>query len=129
MIRTRLVALAVPALLALTGCSDDGLDVDGLPPGACTDVAPSLVDTDQALRQLADGDVEPAGAAATFARVQERLEAAEGGADPAVAPALVELRRQLALFRIAVDTGADRGEQDGKVRTAVDDLLTACRAG
>jgi hypothetical protein len=125
-IRAAVLPLALSAVL-LTGCTDDGLDVGGLPDGACSDVSPALVDVDRVLRELGEDEVEPREAASAFADAQEVVEPAEstGGA---VGEALVELRRQLGLFRISVDSNEYDGSQDEDVRGALDAVLSACRS-
>ena len=126
-IRTRLLVLAVPALLAVAGCSDDGLDVEGLSPGACTDVAPALEDVDEALREVEDEDTRPGEAAKRFADAQAVLSEAEGDAEGEVGPALVDLRRQLGLYRISVDSNEYDGSQAEPVEKALQAVLDACR--
>jgi len=116
---------------ALSACSSEALDVEGFAPGACTDVAPTLQDVDEALRQLADEDIEPRAAADRFRAAQEQLKAVAEGGD-GVAERVQELITRQGFFRLAVDTGAvdtgagDAGQQDD-VQDALDALAEACR--
>lgn len=106
--------------------------MEGFAPGACTDIAATLQDIDEALRQLADEDIEPREAAERFKVAQEQLGAAAEG-EGALAQQVQELITRQGFFRLAVDTGAvDTGAgesgQQADVRDALDALAEACRA-
>lgn len=122
-------AAAGAAVLAcvLAGCSSDALDVDGFSAGTCTDIAPTLQDVDEALREVGDEDLEPAEAGDRFQAAQEVLkpvvEAGEELAEP-----VQELITTLGFFRISVDSNNYDGTQDADVRTALDALAQECRA-
>lgn len=123
----RRAAGAAALLLALAGCSSDALDVDGFAAGACTDIAPTLQEVDEALRQVGDEDIEPRAAADRFRDAQEALKpVVESGDD--VAEPVQELVTRLGFFRIAVDSNNYSGAQDEDVRTALDDLAETCRS-
>ncbi len=128
----RAAACAAVLTAALSACSSEALDVEGFAPGACTDIAATLQDVDEALRQLADDDIEPRDAADRFRVAQEQLgAAAEGGG--AVAEQVQELITRQGFFRLAVDTGAvdtdaSDGEQQADVQDALDALAETCRA-
>lgn len=125
-----ILRLAVPLLavaLLTAGCSDQELDVEGLAPGPCSTLGPVLQDVDGALREVEDDDLEPGEAGRRFAQAQAALQEQEGEASDDVAPALVELRRQLGLYRISVDSNEYDGSQAEPVAAAVEDVLTACR--
>ncbi|MCY7365753.1 MAG: hypothetical protein LH469_10670 [Frankiaceae bacterium] len=122
----RRAAGAAALLLVLSGCSSDALDVDGFSPGACTDIAPTLQEVDEALRQVGDEDIEPRAAADRFRDAQGALKPVVESDDDAAEP-VQELITRLGFFRIAVDTNNYSGDQDADVRTALDDLAETCR--
>lgn len=123
----RRTACAALLLAALAGCSSDGLDVEGFSAGACTEIAPTLQEVDEALLQVADEDVAPRGAADRFRDAQEALKpVVETGGERA--GDVRELVTRLGFFRIAVDSNSYDGAQDSDVRAALDDLADACRA-
>lgn len=124
--RPAIRAALLVAALGLTACSSAGLDVDGFSPGACTDLAPTLQEIDEALTGLGD-DLEPAEAGDQFREAQAALKPAAAGASPEVSSSITDLLSQLGFFRVAVDTGSyDEGRAAG-VRTSVDALAQECR--
>lgn len=122
----RRTAGAVVLLAGLAACSSDGLDVDGFAAGACSDLAPTLQEVDEVLRQVGDGDLEPRAAADRFRDAQEVLKPVVESGDQ-VAADVQELVTRLGFFRIAVDSNNYDGEQDEDVRTALDGLAETCR--
>lgn len=123
----RAAACAAVVTAALSACSSDALDVEGFAPGACTDISATLQEVDEALRQLADEDIEPREAADRFRAAQEELKAVAEGGD-GVAEQVQELVRRQGFFRLAVDTGAVDDDQQADVRDALDTLAEDCRA-
>lgn len=123
----RRAAGAVALLLALGGCSSDALDVEGFSPGACTDMAPTLQEVDEALSQVGDEDIELREAGDRFRDAQDALKPVIDSGDD-VAEQVQELVTRLGFFRIAVDSNSYSGAQDEDVRTALDDLAETCRA-
>lgn len=115
-------------VLALGACtSSDELDVDGFSPGTCTEVAPTLQDVDEALRQVGAEDLEPAEAGERFRAAQDVLKQAGTSATPPLDSSLTELVTQLGFFRISVDTNAYDGSQRDDARTALEALARQCR--
>lgn len=123
----RRTAGAALLLAALTGCSSDALDVEGFTAGACTDIAPTLEEVDEALREVGDEDIEPRAAAERFRAAQDALKPVVESGD-ALAEDVQALVTRLGFFRIAVDSNNYDGDQDADVRTALDDLADTCRA-
>ena len=122
-------ATAGAAVLAcvLTACSSDELDVDGFSAGACTDLAPTLQDVDEALREVGDENLQPGEAGDRFQAAQEVLKPVVEAGDELAEP-VQELITRLGFFRIAVDSNNYDGTQDADVRTALDALVQECRA-
>jgi hypothetical protein len=121
------VTSAALLLVALSACSSqEARDLEGLSPGACSDVRPALESVDETLRELADEDVEPKEAAEAFKSAQPPVKDAQAGADPAVAAALKELQTRLGFYRIAQDSGSDDDEQAEDVGAALDAVVEAC---
>ena len=128
----RRVAPALSALLAagaLAACSSAEMDVEGFAEGACTEVAGTLQDVDQTLRQVADEDITPDEAASRFEAAQERLRSAGGSPGGEVEEATSELADQLSSFRASVDTGSFDDEMAADVGTALQNVAQECRAG
>ncbi len=123
----RRTACAVALVAALSGCSSEGLDVDGFSAGACTDMAPTLQEVDEALREVGDEDIEPRAAADRFRAAQEVLKPVLDS-DADVAEQVRELVTRLGFFRLSVDSNSYEAKQDDDVRTALDSLAEACRA-
>jgi len=123
----RLGTLAVAAVL-LTGCSADGLDVDGFAPGACTDVAPALEDLDTALREHQSGDLSAKRAGAEFEAAQDALLEASPEAEEPVQAAMTALVTDLGFLRVATDNELDDSTPQDDVRKALDALAEQCRA-
>ena len=122
-------ATAVLLGAALTGCtgSGDELDVDGFSSGACSELAPTLQEVDEALREVADEDLEPRKAADRFKAAQEDLKAQGASAAEPVREPLTELVTSLGFFRISVDSNNYDGTQVGAAREKLDALAAACR--
>ena len=123
----RRAACAAVLIAALAGCSSDALDVEGFSAGACTDIAPTLQEVDEALRQVGEEDIEPRAAADRFRAAQDALKPVVESGD-AVAEEVQELTRRLGFFRIAADTNNAESQQEDDVRAALDDLAETCRA-
>jgi hypothetical protein len=121
----RIGTLVVVAAL-LSGCSSDGLDVDGFAPGACTDVAPALEDLDEALRDFQADDLSAGRAAAEFEAAQEALQEASPDADEPVQEAMTELVTDLGFLRIATDNELDDSTPQQDVRKDLDALAVEC---
>lgn len=121
----RVVAGAALLAVVAAGCSSDSLDVEGFAAGACTDIAPTLQDVDEALRQVGDEDIEPRAAGDRFEAAREVLQpVADSGDEPA--EPVQALITQLGFFRIGVDSNNYDGTQDDAVRTALDGVVEAC---
>ena len=123
--RRPVLTLAVAAVL-LTGCSADGLEVDGFAPGACTDVAPALVDLDTALRDYSGGDLSAPRAGAEFEAAQDELLAASESADPPVQEAMTALVTDLGFLRVATDNELDAEAPQQDVRTSLGAIAEQC---
>ena len=116
---------------ALTGCtgSSDELDVEGFSSGPCTEIAPTLQDVDEVLREVGDDDVSPREAADRFKAAQAALKP-QGEAAPApVKQAVTDLVASLGFFRISVDSNNYDGTQVGDVRAKLEALADTCRQG
>ena len=122
-------ATAVLLGVALSGCtgSGDELDIGGFSSGACSEVAPTLQEVDEVLREVGEGDLEPGEAANRFKAAQEDLKAQGASAAAPVQEPLTELVTSLGFFRIAVDSGNYDGTQGEDAREKLDALAAACR--
>lgn len=114
---------------ALTACSSAEMDVEGFAEGACTEVAGTLQDVDETLRQVADEDITPDEAASRFEAAQESVRSAGSSAGGEVEQATSELANQLGSFRESVDAGSFDEQMSADVGTALQNVAQECRAG
>lgn len=124
-------AAAVLALVGVvTGCSGSGdeLDVDGFSEGACRDLAATAQEVDTTLREVADEDIAAREAADRLRAAQDELKPVRDRADEPVSAAVTELVTRIGFFRISVDSNNYDGSQVEDVRTALEELASACTA-
>ena len=124
----RAAAGAVALGVLLTGCTSGGprFDVDDLAAGACAEAGPALLSVETTQQAVADGELEPADAAADYEQVQNDLLAARESADPEVADPLRALVTSLGLCRSGAGVGTTSDVQREQLRGDLDDVLVAC---
>ena len=127
---TRAAALALAGVVALGACSDGAeLDLEGLAPGTCTDLAPTLMDIDETLRQVANEQITAQEAEQRLEAAQDAVKATGEAAQDRVGASVTELVTRIGFYRIAVDSNNYDGSQDAAVQEALSTLAADCRTG
>jgi hypothetical protein len=120
-------ATATACALAACSGSVEELDVDGFSPGACTGLAGTLQEVNEALGEVSGEDITPQEASARFESAQQVLKMQrEQSAEP-VASAVTDLVTSLGFFRIAVDSNSYDASQVDDVRTELEAVAMTCR--
>ena len=130
-LRLRAAATVLTVAAGLPACSGSGaeeLDIEGFAPGACTEIAPTLEDVDETLREVQDEAIEPREAADRFKAAQATLKEQGARAPEQVKQSVTELVTSLGFFRIAVDSNNYDGSQVDDARSQLEALAEACRS-
>ena len=130
-LRLRAAATVLTVAAAVTACSGSGgeeLDVEGFAPGACTEIAPTLQDVDESLREVEDEAIEPGEAADRFKAAQATLKEQGARAPEQVKQSVTDLVTSLGFFRIAVDSNNSDGSQVDDARSELEAVAEVCRS-